>query len=194
MLLLLSPSKKLDESKIDLPNDILSKPVFADEVQQLVEIMQGYSAFDIAKLMHVSDNIANLNHQRFAKFGDKSSSKPTLYLFKGDVYDAMDIASYDSSELEFANSHLRILSGLYGLLKPCDLMQPYRLEMGTKLATEQGKNLYAFWGDKITHAVNDALESSGSNVLINLASNEYFKAVKPKQVAGEIINIDFKRI
>ena len=196
MLMLISPSKKLDETPFDISDKITpTKPDFLGDAEELVEILQGYTPSDIIKLMGVSDAIAELNCKRYADFKTpftKENAKAALYLFKGDVYDAMDTASYGKAELDFAQSHLRILSGLYGVLRPCDLMQSYRLEMGKNLENERGKNLYEFWGERVTDSLNDALEETGSRIVLNLASNEYFKVVKPKNLAGELLTIDFK--
>ncbi len=196
MLMLISPSKKLDESPLDISDKIApTQPDFLGDAEELVETLQGYTPSDIIKLMGVSDAIAQLNCKRYADFQTpftKENAKAALYLFKGDVYDAMDTASYDKADLAFAQNHLRILSGLYGVLRPCDLMQPYRLEMGKKLENERGQNLYEFWDERVTDTLNEALEASGSRTIINLASNEYFKVVKPRKLAGELVNIDFK--
>ncbi len=157
--------------------------------------MREFSARDIAELMHVSSKIAELNFDRFEawnkNFTEKNAKQPVL-AFKGDVYTGLDAESFSAKDFKFAQSHLRILSGLYGLLRPLDLMQPYRLEMGSKLSNERGKNLYEFWGNTLTDGLNTQLKKIKSEYLINLASNEYFKAVKPKQINGEVITPAFK--
>ena len=150
---------------------------------------------DIQSLMGVSEKIANLNHERFMKWHPEVTSnnaKQALLAFKGDVYTGLDADTLDAGGLKFAQKHLRILSGLYGLLRPLDLMQPYRLEMGLRFKNRGGKNLYEFWGDDIAHAVQSALGKSGSPLLINLASNEYFKSVNAKSLDAEIITPVFK--
>ena len=150
---------------------------------------------DIQSLMGVSAKIANPNHERFMNWHPEFTSnnaKQALLAFKGDVYTGLDADTLDAGGLKFAQKHLRILSGLYGLLRPLDLMQPYRLEMGLRLKNRGGKNLYEFWGDDIAKAVQSALGKSGSPLLINLASNEYFKSVNAKSLDAEIITPVFK--
>lgn len=194
MLIVVSPAKKLD---YDTPptTDRFSQPDFLDQSQLLINNLRNFSALDLAELMKLSMNLAELNFDRYHDWTSKltpENSKQCLLAFKGDVYAGMDAESFSEEDLDYAQSHLRILSGLYGLLKPLDLMFPYRLEMGTKLQNSRGKNLYEFWGDRITDAVNDQLKAQGDDILINLASNEYFKSVKPKQVEGRIITPQFK--
>lgn len=194
MLIVVSPAKKLD---YDTPATTANAtvPAFLDQSAILIDYLRRYSALDLAELMHLSMNLAELNFDRYEQWRpevDAESGKQCLLAFKGDVYQGMDADSFSVDDLEYAQCHLRILSGLYGLLRPLDLMRPYRLEMGTRLPTERGANLYAFWGDRITEAINRQLAEQGDDVLINLASNEYFKAVKPKQVAGRIVSPQFK--
>lgn len=194
MLIVVSPAKKLD---YDTPPKTRksSVPEFLDQSQLLIDNLRGYSVLDLAELMHLSMNLAELNFERYAQWRQDVSAetgKQCLLAFKGDVYQGLDAQSFDAKDLEHAQKHLRILSGLYGLLRPLDLMRPYRLEMGTRLPNERGRNLYEFWGDRITAAINAQLKKQGDEVLINLASNEYFKAVKPKQVAARIITPQFK--
>ena len=157
--------------------------------------MRQFSALDISELMHVSSKIAELNFDRYeawhADFSPENAKQAVL-AFKGDVYTGLDAETFKAADFKFAQKHLRILSGPYGLLRPLDLMQAYRLEMGTKLENARGKNLYEFWGDKITDGLNTQLKKIKSDHLINLASNEYFKAVKPRQLNGEIITPAFK--
>ncbi|MCW8828693.1 MAG: peroxide stress protein YaaA, partial [Gammaproteobacteria bacterium] len=153
------------------------------------------SALDIAELMAVSMKIAELNFERFEQWRTPftpENAKQAALAFKGDVYTGLDAESFSAADFKFAQSHLRILSGLYGLLRPLDLMQPYRLEMGRKVDTGRGKNLYEFWGDKITEGLNRQMKNIKSPYLINLASSEYFKSVKPKRLDGEIITPEFK--
>ena len=192
MLVLLSPSKKLD--KLTPPKGAKpTQPELMGEGKALVNVLKRHSKDQIKNLMHLSDNLAELNFQRYQDFKlplTEDNAHPALFTFKGDVYDNMAVESYSADDLEFAQKHVRMLSGLYGVLRPLDLMQPYRLEMGTKLENSRGANLYKFWGDHITNALNGDKPS----VIVNLASNEYFKAVKPKGLKAPVINIDFKQI
>lgn len=194
MLTVLSPAKTLDYETPPTTRKT-TEPMFLEQAQALVEDARGLSPADIRELMGVSDAIANLNHERFMNWQPAFSlenAKQAVLAFKGDVYTGLDADSLDNKALSFAQKHIRILSGLYGLLRPLDLMQPYRLEMGLKFTNRGGKNLYEFWGNDITDAVNKAVKSSGSPVLVNLASNEYFKSVKPKQLDAEVITPVFK--
>lgn len=146
-------------------------------------------------MMKVSEAIADLNVKRYKAFRDEftaDNSKEAIFAFKGDVYLGFDAESMTKTQIKYAQKRIRILSGLYGLLKPLDLMQAYRLEMGTKLSTRRGKNLYEFWGDKITESINEELQSHKKKVIINLASNEYYKSVRPKILDAEVINVSFK--
>lgn len=193
MLLLISPAKTLDFSPSPIAEYTASP--FLKESKELVGILKEKSADDLKKLMKVSDKIAELNVGRFRSFKapfNLKNAKQAVLAFRGDVYTGLDADSFDESDIEFAQKHLRILSGLYGMLKPLDLMQPYRLEMGTKLQNKQGKNLYEFWADKITHRINEDLKESDNEYIINLASKEYFKSVKPKLLNGKIIDVNFK--
>lgn len=194
MLIVVSPAKKLD---YDTPptTERYSQPDFLDQSQLLINNLRNYSALDLAELMKLSMNLAELNFDRYHDWTPQftaDNAKPCLLAFKGDVYEGMDAGSFSEEDLDYAQSHLRILSGLYGLLKPLDLMMPYRLEMGTRLPNSRGKNLYEFWGERITDAVNAQLREQGDDILINLASNEYFKSVKPKLLQGRVINPQFK--
>jgi len=194
VLIVISPAKKLD---YDTPPTTgrYTQPCFLDQSQLLVNNLRNYSALDLAELMKLSMNLAELNFDRYYNWTPEfttGNAKQCLLAFKGDVYTGMDAESFSTDDLDFTQSHLRILSGLYGLLKPLDLMMPYRLEMGTKLSNSRGKNLYEFWGERITEAINAQLEAQGDNILVNLASNEYFKSIRPKLVAGRIITPQFK--
>lgn len=192
MLILLSPSKKLDEKSAYLNTEI-SQPVFGTESAELAGIMKDKSPEDIMTLMGLSEKLANLNYERYQEMAfpfTEETARPALYTFKGDVYDKMDIANYTENDLVFATKHLRILSGLYGLLKPMDLMQPYRLEMGTSLENARGKNLYDFWGDKISEELN----RRDIPFILNLASTEYFKAIDKKVLKAPIVTIHFKQL
>lgn len=146
------------------------------------------------QLMDISDKLAKQNVLRYKAFNKShtaENSKPALLTFKGDVYLGLKADSFDDSDLNFAQDHIRILSGLYGILRPLDLMQEYRLEMGTELTTSRGKNLYEFWGDKITKALNDSIKTQKEEYVINLASQEYWKAVQPKKLKAKVIQVDF---
>lgn len=194
MLVVVSPAKTLD---FDTPPvlDDFSKPELLEESKLLIERARQLTPAELGKLMKISDKLAGLNAARFADWQPDftpDNAKQALLAFKGDVYTGLDAESLSAKDFKFAQAHLRILSGLYGLLRPLDLMQAYRLEMGTKLDNERGKDLYQFWGDIITDKLNLALEEQGDNVLINLASNEYFKAVQPKRLSGQIITPIFK--
>ncbi|MBD1391397.1 peroxide stress protein YaaA [Neiella sp. HB171785] len=194
MLVVVSPAKTLD---FETPptTSTFSQPSLLTHSAELIESCRQLSPAEIAKLMKISDKLAGLNAARFAEWQPDFSldnAKQAVLAFKGDVYTGLDAASLDDAGLAFAQQHLRILSGLYGVLRPLDLMMAYRLEMGTKLANPRGANLYAFWGDIVTDEVNRALSEQGDDVLVNLASNEYFKAVKPKQLQGQVITPVFK--
>lgn len=194
MLALISPAKTLD---FDTPahTKVHSKGQFLSEAQALIEQLKPLSPQDISSLMKISDPLGQLNFARFHSFKQPftaKNSKPALLAFKGDVYTGLDAESLSEADFEFAQEHLNILSGLYGLLKPLDRIQPYRLEMGTRFANSEGKDLYAFWGNKITDALNQTLAKHQQPVLINLASNEYFKAVNKKHLKADIITPVFK--
>ncbi len=193
MLIVISPAKTLD---FETPPHINthSQGDFLAQSQLLINELRDLAPQDISALMKISDKLGNLNFQRFADWSQPFSAdnaKQAVLAFKGDVYTGLDAENLDSNALDFAQQHLRILSGLYGLLRPLDLIQPYRLEMGTKFANQRGKNLYEFWGEQITEALNTQLSKTG-NVLVNLASNEYFSAVKPKNLNGRVITPVFK--
>jgi hypothetical protein len=194
MLTVISPAKTLD---FDTPTvtDTFTQPVHLTQSRKLVRRMRQLSSQELAKLMHVSGNIADLNQQRFKKW--KTPFKPenarqAIFAFKGDVYIGLDAYGMTARNVDFAQDHLRILSGLYGVLRPLDLMQPYRLEMGTRIDTDMGNNLYQFWDGRITKTLNQELKQSGSSSLINLASNEYFKSIKAKLLKAEVITPTFK--
>jgi len=194
MLTVLSPAKTLD---FDTPPGTRknTKPQLLDRSAELVEDMQSLSPDDIRALMGVSEKIADLNHQRFMNWHlpfNLDNAKQSILAFKGDVYTGLEADTLDATQLGFAQQHLRILSGLYGVLRPLDLMQPYRLEMGVKFSNRGGKNLYEFWGEEITGSLNAQLKKIKSEVLINLASNEYFKSVKPGALNAEVITPVFK--
>ena len=194
MLFIISPAKTLDynspistEGQSDIP--------FLKESKQLVRVLKKYKADDIAQLMGVSAKIAYLNYDRFAQWKapfTEGESRQALYAFKGEVYNGLDAYSLSQENADYAQSHMRMLSGLYGILRPYDMILPYRLEMGTKLQTDKFKNLYEFWGDKLTKNLQKAIDESGTSVLVNLASNEYFKAINTKKIKSPIITPIFK--
>lgn len=189
MLALISPAKTLDYETA-LPTDQHTLPRLLDQSQQLIDVSRKLSASEIASLMSVSEKIANLNVERFRDWNSDFSfanARQAIFAFKGDVYTGLDAYSLSQIDIDYAQNHLRSLSGLYGLLRPLDLMMPYRLEMGTKLKNDRGHNLYEFWGDRITQLINDDLEQAGSKILLNIASDEYYKSVKEAKIQAEII-------
>lgn len=194
MLMVISPAKTLDYETPPATRRY-TQPECLDDAQALINQLVTLSPADIAKLMGVSDKIAGLNAARFASWSPDftpENAKQALLAFKGDVYTGLAAEDFDDADFDFAQTHLRMLSGLYGILRPLDLMQPYRLEMGTKLVNSRGKDLYAFWDTHITQRLNDALENQGDDILINLASNEYFGSVKRAQLKGRVIDIEFR--
>ncbi len=195
MLMLISPAKSLDETPLTHPPIEPTEPALLQEADVLAKIMQQKAPDELARLMKLSDKLAELNFERYQAWQvpfPPDNAKPALYLFKGDVYQGLDAQSLKPSGAQYAQRHLNILSGLYGLLRPMDRILPYRLEMGTKLENPAGKDLYAYWRDKITPLVNQRLVEFGASELVNLASNEYWKAVDAKQVNGRIITPVFK--
>ena len=201
MYFLLSPAKSLNETEalpINLGN-YYSQPELIEHSQTLMKTLKSKEPIDLQELMSISDDLAQLNAQRNqdwswsanAHFTD-DNAKPAGYLFDGDVYTGLDMYGMDKDTAIYINKHLGILSGLYGLLKPLDLIQPYRLEMGTKLKNERGDNLYEFWGEEVTNTINARMADSNDKVLVNLASNEYFKSVKKKALDAEIITPRFE--
>ncbi|MEP0710784.1 peroxide stress protein YaaA [Algoriphagus sp.] len=190
MLILISPAKTLDYSTPEFNE--YTQPDFQTDTRSLVGIMKKKSAKEIGELMSISENLAELNEQRFKTFQKDfttDNSKQAILAFKGDVYTKIEVDTYSEEDFAFAQKHLRILSGLYGLLKPLDLIQPYRLEMGIRLENKKGKNLYEFWDKKIAKAIN---EVANGQPVINLASQEYFKSVHLKTLKSPLINIEFK--
>lgn len=194
MLIVVSPAKTLDYES-PLATEKFTQPELTEYSKQLIEVCRKLTPADVASLMKVSDKIADLNVGRFQEWSETfttENSRQAILAFKGDVYTGLEAETLSEADFDYAQEHLRMLSGLYGLLKPLDLMQPYRLEMGTKLANDKGANLYQFWGNVITDKLNEAISAQGDNVLINLASNEYFKAVKPKNLDAQVITPVFK--
>ncbi|ENW21039.1 peroxide stress protein YaaA [Acinetobacter haemolyticus] len=189
MLALISPAKTLDYTTA-LPTDTYTQPRLLEQSQQLIDVCRKLSASEIASLMTVSEKIANLNVERFRDWNadfDFSNARQALFAFKGDVYTGLDAYHLKDQDIDFAQQHLRMLSGLYGLLRPLDLMMPYRLEMGTKLKNSRGHNLYEFWGSIITDQINQDLAEIDAKVLVNLASDEYYKSVNEKKIKAEIV-------
>ncbi len=194
MLIVISPAKTLDYATPPV-TERFTQPQFLDQSEELIRVLRNYSALDIAELMHLSMKLAELNFERYQDWSrplTPKNAKPAALAMKGDVYTGLDAETFSEQDFDFAQDRLRILSGLYGVLRPLDLMLPYRLEMGTKLKTERGDNLYQFWGERITEALHRLLAEQAKPVLINLASNEYFKAVRPKTLDAEIITPQFK--
>jgi cytoplasmic iron level regulating protein YaaA (DUF328/UPF0246 family) len=194
MLSVISPAKTLDFETPSTTKQV-TQPAFLEQSQALIDILRDYSPQQISELMGISDKLAGLNAARFEEWQPPftlSNAKPAAQAFQGDVYTGLQAERFSAAENRYAQSHLRILSGLYGLLRPLDLIQAYRLEMGTKLANQAGKDLYAYWKPVLTPALNEAIADSGSKVLVNLASNEYFKAVDVKQLDARVITPVFK--
>ncbi len=194
MLMVISPAKTLDFETLPTTSEHTT-PDFLDDSEELIEQLREMSPHDVSALMKISDKLGNLNFDRYLSWDKKftlDNAKQALLAFKGDVYTGLDAESLSGDDLIWAQDHLRILSGLYGLLRPLDLIQAYRLEMGTKLANGRGKDLYQFWGSKITDALNQQQSDESLPVLVNLASNEYFKSVQSKQLNAEIITPVFK--
>ncbi|WP_085298647.1 peroxide stress protein YaaA [Cognaticolwellia mytili] len=194
MLLVVSPAKNLDYDS-PLATEQFSQPELLEHSQLLIKQCKKLTPADISSLMGISDKLAGLNAARFGEWATpftQENARQAILAFNGDVYTGLDAKSFSEKDFTFAQQHMRILSGLYGLLKPLDLMQAYRLEMGKKLDNDRGSNLYQFWGDIITEHLNAAIEAQGDNVLINLASNEYFKSVKKKSLKAEVITPAFK--
>ena len=193
MIALLSPAKTLDFSPISTTQT--TQPRQLKRSESLIKTLRRKSVASIQELMGVSENLAKLNQDRFRAFQlpfTEENAKPAVLAFKGDVYLGLTAETFSEEDLDFAQAHLRILSGLYGLLRPRDLMQAYRLEMGTRLKTRRGETLYNFWRDEITKLLNQDLADSGQEEVVNLASKEYFKSILPKKLKGRLIHIHFQ--
>lgn len=189
MMIVLSPSKSMDMAASTAEET--TQPDFLEQSEKLINVLRGFSTTDLMEFMQISEKLAALNHQRFSDWQQpftRENAKPAALAFTGDVYDGLEAPSLSAADLHFAQDHLRILSGLYGLLKPLDLIQPYRLEMGRPLATAQAKNLYEFWKTTVTTALNQ----TKGDLLINLASAEYFKAIDKRSLKKSIITPIFK--
>jgi uncharacterized protein len=194
MLILISPSKTQDFSDNNYTN-LYTEPSFIDKTEILIKELRKKKVNDIAKLMDLSENLSLLNYQRYQQFATPftiENAKQALLAFKGDVYTGFDLDGYSDKDFDFAQQHLRIISGLYGMLRPLDLIQPYRLEMKIRLKNPKGKDLYAFWGDKLSVHLNNELKEKNERVLINLASQEYFKAINTKALKAKVITPHFK--
>lgn len=194
MLVTLSPSKGQDFEEPALSKKH-SKPADLKDSELLIKELRKINSKQLQEMMDISENIAELNVDRYKTFKTPfttKNAKQAIFAFKGDVYSGLELSSFDEDDYAYAQDHLRILSGLYGCLRPLDLIQPYRLEMKTKLKNERGDNLYQFWDDRITKSINKELKKQKEAVLVNLASNEYFKSVKPKLLEGRLLNINFK--
>lgn len=194
MIIVVSPAKSLDyESPVRIRKH--TEPQFLSEAGILAKQLQKMSAEDLSELMNISGKLGELNFTRFANWRTPftpDEARQALYAFKGDVYLGLNADQFDAKDVAFAQNHLRILSGLYGILRPLDLMLPYRLEMGTRLENKRGKDLYEFWGSRLTQALNDEFANQRSKVLLNLASNEYFKSLQPGDLDAEVISPVFK--
>jgi len=194
MLILISPAKTLDFDS-PAPTSVFSQPDMLDHSEQLIDVLSTKSPDEIEKMMKISAKLAQLNVDRYhtwTRHFDKDNAKQALFAFQGDVYTGLAADQLNEADLDYAQNNLRILSGLYGVLRPLDLMQPYRLEMGTKLANDRGQNLYQFWGDLITDSINEHLTKTNKNLVLNLASNEYFKSVKIESLKADIVTPVFK--
>ena len=194
MLIVISPAKTLDYESAPT-TDEHSMPDFISDSADLIERLRKLTPPDIEQLMGISPKLADLNFGRYLNWSkqvNQDNAKQAILAFKGDVYSGLQAENLSEKDLAYAQEHLRILSGLYGVLKPLDLMQPYRLEMGTKLDTGRGQNLYEFWGDKPAETLNKQLSALGSQILVNLASNEYFKSINLDKLKAEVVTPVFK--
>ncbi len=195
MLLVISPAKKLDLSEDTRYTQICTQPEMLGEAQFLVRTLSKMSPRRLGKLMGISDQLAELNHARYQAFSppfSRENAKQAILSFHGDVYQSMEVGEYGEEEFQYAQRHLRILSGLYGMLRPLDLIQPYRLEMGTRLPTIKGKDLYEFWGESIAQAIQREIDQFDQPVLVNLASSEYFRSVQRVGLQATILTPSFK--
>ena len=196
MLTLLSPAKKLNMDPVEAPVPV-TQPRLRDDTRELATVAKAQKAADLKRLMHISDNLAALNHERFQAFNldnKSNSAKPAGLAFDGDVYWGLEAESLSGDTLAYAQDHLRILSGLYGVLRPMDAIQPYRLEMGTKMANPRGESLYEFWGARIAERLKADLRGHADRTVVNLASNEYFKAVDTKALGRTVIGARFLNV
>lgn len=194
MLIVISPSKTLDFEK-PITNQLYTQPGFVKEASILIKPLRKLSVDQLMDLMGISPKLAQLNQERYFLWRPEftpETSRQALYAFRGDVYTGLDSDSLLQSDIDAAQNHLRILSGLYGVIRPLDLIRPYRLEMGIPLKVSKSNNLYQFWQKKITAKIREDLDKSKSNLLVNLASVEYFKAIDPKKLKAEIVTPEFR--
>lgn len=194
MISVISPAKTLDFESQPFTSEH-SQPLFQKESERIIAKLKKTSRKKIREMMDISKDLAELNYERYQDWKPEfntENSKQALFAFKGDVYLGLDAQNLDDSDVDFAQEHLRILSGLHGVLKPLDLIQPYRLEMGTSLKVGRRDDLYAFWKDKLYKVINEDIANSNSNILLNLASNEYFNAIDKKKIKADIVKADFK--
>ena len=194
MLMLLSPSKRLDY-ETPPPTDTWTTPEYLEDAEMLVDELRDYSLEELGELMDISEDLSELNYQRYRDFETPftpENAKQAIFAFDGDVYRDFQFDAYDESDVEFLQDHVRILSGMYGILRPLDLMQPYRLEMHTDLENPRGEDLYEFWGDRLTRSVNAALDAQEDDIILNLASNQYFDAVDHDNLNGRVVSPTFK--
>lgn len=194
MIIVISPAKSLDYES-PMRTRKFTQPEFLSESSKLISDLKKLNPEQISELMSISANLGELNYARYANWSlpfDKSNARQAVFAFKGDVYLGLQVEQFSSADLSFAQNHLRILSGLYGVLKPLDLIQPYRLEMGTRFNIGNTSNLYEFWGNKLTSHLNDAIDVQKNKILINLASKEYFNSIKPRELDAKIVTPIFK--
>lgn len=190
MIAIISPAKSLNFESL-APFDVSTLPFFLKDADYLAGKLGKLNSSKLGKLLDISPKLAHLNAERYASW-KTATLKQAIFAYNGDVYDGMEANTFSGQEIEFAQNHLRIISGLYGLLQPLDLIKPYRIDMGTSFSTPKGENLYKFWGDKITDELKKNLKISGSNILINLASQEYFASINTKKLKARIITPSFK--
>ncbi|MGE4289278.1 MAG: peroxide stress protein YaaA [Salinivirgaceae bacterium] len=194
MLILLSPAKTLDFDNARIIEQ-KSYPEFPEQAAELVSVLKNFDTKALMELMKISPKLASLNVERFKTWQhlpNERTMRQAICVFSGDVYTGLQVADWNDANFEFSQEHIRILSGLYGMLRPLDYISPYRLEMGTKLHTKRGENLYQFWNNTLTSSVQKQLYAQGDNILLNLASNEYFKAIQTKKLNARIISPQFK--
>ncbi len=195
MLIILSPAKTMGNN-IKLPKTLnYTSPEHIAKSEELISLLKKYTVNDLGTLMKINPKLAQLNYERFQSWGlpfTIKNSYPAIFSYFGEVYNGLNPKTFTVEELAYAQIHLRILSGLYGVEKPLDLIQPYRLEMGLKIPLDKYKDLYTFWKDNITNSIKEALKQQGDNILINLASNEYYKAIKKSEQEIKVINPVFK--
>lgn len=197
MLAIISPAKTLDfESKLATRKH--SDPAFIADSNHLIERLRTLAPHEVSSLMNISDNLGDLNYQRYQDwqpdFSDRKAARPAVLAFKGDVYLGLQAEELSERDFTWAQKHVRILSGLHGLLRPLDRIRPYRLEMGTPLKTDRGRNLYDYWGCKVTQSLNEAIVAQKQKVLINLASKEYYAVLQPEHIDARIINVHFREM